>query len=69
MREIAAVVPGSVLTTAVAELRTPEMAACYPEVPGVEACGLTLLVDTLALPQDFAFHVRTALPNGTRVIA
>jgi hypothetical protein len=36
-------------------------------VPGAEACGFTLLVDTLGLPQHFEFRVRAALPDGSRV--
>src|SRR4051812_33775459 len=48
-------------------LPTPEVAARYPDVPWAAACGFTLLVDTLALPQRFAFRVRAALPDGSRV--
>jgi hypothetical protein len=65
--QIAAVVPGSVLAMATTGLPTPEVAARHPDVPGAEACGFALLVDTLALPQRFQFHVRAALPDGSRV--
>jgi hypothetical protein len=65
--EIAAVVPGSVLAMAITGLPTPEVAARHPEVPGAAACGFTLLVDTLGLPQCFAFHLRAALPGGSRL--
>ena len=65
--EIAAVVPGSVLATATTGLPTPEVAARHPDVPGAEACGFTLLVDTLGLPQRFEFRLRAALPDGSRV--
>jgi hypothetical protein len=65
--EIAAVVPGSVLAMAATGLPTPEVAARHPDVPGAEACGFTLLVDTLGLPQRFEFRVRAALPDGSRV--
>src|ERR671910_3635215 len=67
VQEIAAVVPGSVLATATTGLLTPEVAARHPEVPGAEACGFSLLVDTLGLPQCFEFRVRAALPDGSRV--
>jgi hypothetical protein len=67
VREIAAVVPGSVLAMAATDLPTPELAARHPDVPGAEACGFTLLVDTLGLPQRFEFRVRAALPDGSRV--
>ena len=36
-------------------------------MPGAAACGFTLLVDTLGLPQCFAFHLRAALPDGSRL--
>src|SRR5829696_2355998 len=65
--EIAAVVPGSVLAMAATGLPTPEVGARHPDVPGAEACGFTLLVDTLGLPQRFEFRVRAALPDGSRV--
>src|SRR5215210_3280985 len=65
--EIAAVVPGSVLAMAATGLPTAEVAARHPDVPGAEACGFTLLVDTLGLPQRFEFRVRVALPDGSRV--
>src|SRR5215210_7383658 len=65
--EIAAVVPGSVLAMATTGLPTPEVGARHPNVPGAEACGFTLLVDTLGLPQRFEFRVRAALPDGSRV--
>jgi hypothetical protein len=65
--EIAAVVPGSVLAMAATGLPTPEVAARHPDVPGAEACGFTLLVDTLGLPQRFEFRVRAALPDRSRV--
>jgi hypothetical protein len=67
VQEITAVVPGSVLATAITGLSTPEIAARHPVVPGAEACGFTLLVDTLGLPQRFEFHLRAALPDGSRV--
>ena len=67
VQEIAAVVPGSVLAMAVTGLPTPEVAARHPDVPGAEACGFTLLVDTLGLPQRFEFRLRAALPDGSRV--
>jgi hypothetical protein len=66
-QEIAAVVPGSVLAMAVTGLPTPEVAARHPTVPGAEACGFTLLVDTLGLPQRFEFRLRAALSDGSRV--
>ena len=66
-QEIVAVVPGSVLATAVTGLPTPEVAARHPNVPGAEACGFTLLVDTLGLPQRFEFRLRAALSDGSRV--
>ena len=66
-REITAVVPGSVLATAITGLPTPEVAARHPDVPGAEACGFTLLVDTLGLPQRFEFRLRAALSDGSRV--
>src|SRR5918995_857379 len=66
-QEIVAVAPGSVLATAITGLPTPEVAARHPEVPGAEACGFTLLVDTLGLPQRFEFRLRAALPDGSRV--
>jgi hypothetical protein len=65
--EIAAVTPGSVLAMAATGLPTPEVAARHPGVPGAEACGFTLLVDTLGLPQRFEFRLRAALPDGSRV--
>src|SRR5687767_442500 len=66
--EIAAVVgPGSVLAMSTPGLPTPEVGARLPDVPGAEACGFTLLVDTLGLPQRFEFRVRAALPDGSRV--
>src|ERR671910_3833810 len=65
--EIAAVIPGSVLAMATTGLPTPEVGARHPDVPGAEACGFTLLVDTLGLPQRFEFRVRAALPDGSRV--
>ncbi len=65
--EITAVAPGSVLARAITGLSTPEVAARYPQVPGAEACGFTLLVDTLGLPQRFEFRLRAALPDGSRV--
>jgi hypothetical protein len=67
VQEIVAVVPGSVLTMATTGLPTPEVAARHPEVPGAAACGFTLLVSTLGLPQCFAFHLRAALPDGSRL--
>src|SRR5215216_2318492 len=67
VQEIAAVVPGSVLAVATTGLPTPEVAARHPDVPGAEACGFTLLVDTLRLPLRFEFRVRAALPDGSRV--
>src|SRR5215210_1927057 len=63
--EIAAVVPGSVPAMAITGLPTPEVAARHPEVPGAEACGFTLLVDTLGLPRRFEFRLRVALANGS----
>jgi Sulfotransferase family len=65
--EIAAVVPGSVLAVATTGLPSPEVVARHPDVPGAEACGFALLVDTLGLPQRFEFRVRAALPDGSRV--
>src|SRR5215213_8935789 len=67
LSEIAAVSPGSVLAMATTGLPTPEVAVRHPEVPGAEACGFTLLVDTLGLPQRFEFRLRVALPDGSRV--
>src|SRR5215212_3129094 len=66
-QEIVAVAPGSVLATAITGLPTPEVAARHPKVPGAEACGFTLLVDTLGLPQRFEFRLRAALSDGSRV--
>src|SRR5215212_2213845 len=65
--EIVAVAPGSVLATAITGLPTPEVAARHPEVPGAAACGFRLLVDTLSLPHCFAFQLRAALPDGSRL--
>jgi hypothetical protein len=67
VQEVAAVVPGSVLAMATTGLPTPEVAARHPDVPGAEACGFTLLVDTLGLPQRFEFRLRAALPDDSRV--
>src|ERR687898_304610 len=66
-QEITAVMPGSVLATAITGLPTPEVAARHPDVPGAAECGFTLLVDTLGLPQRFEFRLRAALPGGSRV--
>jgi hypothetical protein len=65
--EIDAVVPGSVLASATPGLPTPEVAARHPDVPGAGACGFTMLVDTLGLPQRFEFQLRAARPDGSRV--
>src|SRR5215213_10105077 len=65
--EIAAVVPGSVLAMAATGLPTPEVAARHPDVPGAEACGFTMLVDTLGQPQRFEFRLRATLEDGSRV--
>ena len=65
--EIVAVAPGAVLAVAAAGLSTPEVAARHPGVPGAAACGFTLLVDTLALPQRFEFRLRATLADGSRV--
>ena len=65
--EIAAVFPGMVLATAATGLPTPEVTARHPGVPGAEACGFTLLVDTLGLPLRFEFRLRAALADGSRV--
>ena len=65
--EIVAVFPGMVLATAATGLPTPEVAARHPGVPGSGACGFTLLVDTLSLPQRFEFRVRATLADGSRV--
>jgi hypothetical protein len=64
---VEAVVPGMVLATALPALPTPEVAARHPDVPGAEACGFTLLVDTLALPRPFEFRLRATLADGSRV--
>src|SRR5215207_8817948 len=66
-QEIAAVAPGSVLAMAITGLPTPEVAARRPDVRGAEACGFTLLIDTLGLPQRFEFRLRAALSDGSRV--
>src|ERR687898_1478354 len=66
-QEITAVMPGSVLATAITGLPTPEVAARHPDVPGAAECGFTLLVDTLGLPQRFEFRLRAALSDGSRV--
>ncbi|MBW3633690.1 MAG: sulfotransferase [Chloroflexi bacterium] len=67
MTEIAAVFPGMVLATSTAGLPTPEVATRHPDVPGAEACGFTLLVDTLGLPPRFEFRLRATLADGSRV--
>jgi hypothetical protein len=65
--EIAAVIPGTVLATATSGLPTPEVAARHPDVTGAAACGFTMLVDTLGLPQRFEFRLRATLADGSRV--
>ena len=67
VQEIVAVVPGLVLGTAVTGLATPDVAARHPGVSGAAACGFTLLVNTLSLPQSFEFHLRATLADGSRV--
>ncbi len=66
VREIEAVVPGTILATARVGLPTPEVAARHPGVPGAAACGFTLLVDTLGLPRQFEFRLRATLADGSR---
>src|SRR5215207_8837846 len=66
-QEIVTVAPGSVLAMATMGLPTPEVAARHPNVRGAAACGFTLLVDTLGLPQRFEFRLRAALSDGSRV--
>jgi hypothetical protein len=65
--EIAAVVPGTVLAMATTGLPTPDVALRHPGVPGAGACGFTLLIDTLGLPQRFEFRLRATLADGSRV--
>ena len=63
---VEAVVPGTILASAAPGLATPDVAARHPDVPGAEACGFTLLVDTLGLRPDFEFRLRATLADGTR---
>jgi hypothetical protein len=67
VQDVAAVVPGLVVATAVTGLPTPEVAARHPDLPWAAACGFTLLVNTLFLRQSFEFHVRVTLAGGSRV--
>lgn len=64
---IEAVVPGAVLAATRQTLTTPEVATRHPAVSGAEACGFTLLVDTLGLPPRFEFRLRATLADGSRV--
>jgi hypothetical protein len=64
---IEAVVPGTILTATTASLPTPDVAARHPGVPGADACGFTLLIDTLRLPLRCEVPLRAALPDGSRV--
>jgi hypothetical protein len=66
-QSVEAVIPGRILATAALGLATPEIAARHPDVPGAAACGFTMLVDTLALPRQFAFRLRATLADGARV--
>jgi hypothetical protein len=63
---VEAVAPGAVLASARPGLPTPEVAARHPGVPGADACGFTLLVDTLGLPRAFEFRLRATLADGSR---
>ena len=62
-----AVAPGRVLATTPVSLPTPEVTTAYPDVAGSEACGFTLLIDTLGLPRQFAVRLRATLADGSRV--
>jgi hypothetical protein len=66
VQAVEAVVPGRVLASTRADLSTPEVAVRHPDVAGAEACGFTLLVDTLALPCRFEFRLRATLADGSR---
>src|SRR5688572_135407 len=56
-----------VLASTRPSLPTSEVAARRPDVPSAEACGFSLLVDTLGLPRQFEFRVRATLGDGSRV--
>ena len=66
VQSVEAVVPGTILDVARPDLPTPEVGARHPGVPGAEACGFTLLVDTLGLRPDFEFRLRATLADGMR---
>lgn len=66
---IEAVVPGIILASTHPSLPTPEVAARHSTIPGAEACGFTLLVDTLPLPRQFSLRLRATMTDGTRVKA
>jgi hypothetical protein len=66
VQSVEAVVPGTILDTTVPDLATPEVAARHPAALGAEACGFTLLVDTLGLRPDFEFRLRATLADGSR---
>jgi hypothetical protein len=64
---VEAVVPGRILATTLPDLPSPAVSARHPDVAGSEACGFTLLVDTLGLPRHFEFRLRATLADGSRV--
>jgi hypothetical protein len=66
-QSIEAVTPGAVLASTRPMLPTPEVAARHPGIAGADACGFSLLVDTLALPPQFDFRLRATLADGKRV--
>lgn len=66
VQTVEAVAPGAVLASARPGLPTPEVAARHPGIPGADACGFTLLVDTLGLPRAFEFRLRATLADGSR---
>jgi hypothetical protein len=67
VQAIEAVAPGKLLASGRPGLATPAVAARHPGTPGAEACGFTLLVDTLALPRQFEFRLRAVAADGTRI--
>ena len=66
VQSVEAVVPGTILASAAPGAPTPDVASRHPRVAGADACGFTLLVDTLGLRPDFEFRLRATLADGTR---
>jgi hypothetical protein len=67
VQEIEAIVPGLVVASDRPVLPCPQVAARHPDVPWATGCGFTLLVNTLILRQNFEFHLRATLVDGSRV--